>query len=475
MARTPSHTPRRQSTTSSSPSKRKTSSSPTKRKPSNLVNGEDDLTQEDRNFLKSTWSDLYLLNQSVKKKETSNNLVSDLFSFGDDREYLGSLPSEDRGDKEEEKDSRRQEYEFESWKMMLSKGFHIILHGAGSKHQLMRRFSQELTHIGDVIYVEGFNEIEKPAGGALAELVNDIERCLLSRNPTEGNSSPRKGKETQFLADDEEEGPSVVQTTSSSLRGIQKRISHLLSLFPTQSNSLFPFTHQDSSNETPLFIILISPLLSTSLTSRTGLSFLRSISLIPSLSLILTIDDPHRSSYIFPPPGSSPKFIHQEINTFEPYTKESLQGGILGSIFSVDALGEGFPLPIGGKKKGRKGKKVEEGNEGVVTVEGMRSVLKSVTLKAKTIFYILRSQQLQTKQIVSSETEIPDYSIPFDHLYSLACQKFISLTEVQMRTLMGEFRDHGVLGEGIGEGMERRVWLKMEREELEELDGEEEE
>ncbi|KAF7965705.1 hypothetical protein HWV62_42203 [Athelia sp. TMB] len=97
-------------------------------------------------------------------------------------------------------------------------------------------------------------------------------------------------------------------------------------------------------------------------------------------------------------------------------------------------------------------------------------ILASVTQKAKKLFILLGTKQVESMDEAADTmgANAQQYALAYDLLFNLARDNFIATNDTAMRSLLGEFRDHGLVvsvaqgGPGSGE----LLWIPMRKERL---------
>lgn len=103
--------------------------------------------------------------------------------------------------------------------------------------------------------------------------------------------------------------------------------------------------------------------------------------------------------------------------------------------------------------------------------EAARHILLSITRKAKKLFALLGTTQLQNMDHADvTEKEPKGIGMEYSTLFSLARENFVATNDTALRALMSEFRDHGLMlptvqAGGAGEG----VWIPLRKKALTDL------
>jgi origin recognition complex subunit 2 len=102
---------------------------------------------------------------------------------------------------------------------------------------------------------------------------------------------------------------------------------------------------------------------------------------------------------------------------------------------------------------------------GLVTEIAARHILVSVTQKAKKLFVLLGTKQLET----IGDTEAPDpQQMAFDYsmLFNMARDNFVATNDTALRALMSEFKDHGLMVSVMQSTGGEAVWIPLRKDAL---------
>ncbi|KAI0036166.1 origin recognition complex, subunit 2, partial [Vararia minispora EC-137] len=102
-----------------------------------------------------------------------------------------------------------------------------------------------------------------------------------------------------------------------------------------------------------------------------------------------------------------------------------------------------------------------------MTESAAQHVLLSVTNKAKKLFALLARHQLDAGGESEGMSQA-DQSMAYDQLFTIARDNFVATSDGALRTLLGEFRDHGlVVTTSTGTlGAAEMLWIPMRKERL---------
>lgn len=109
-------------------------------------------------------------------------------------------------------------------------------------------------------------------------------------------------------------------------------------------------------------------------------------------------------------------------------------------------------------------------NGTAMTETAAQHILASVTQKAKRLFALLGSRQLESMNEASdaSRANPQQYALAYDILFNGARDNFIATNDTTMHSLLGEFRDHGLVLSAVqgGPGSGEVLWIPLRRERL---------
>ncbi|KII90843.1 hypothetical protein PLICRDRAFT_52544 [Plicaturopsis crispa FD-325 SS-3] len=105
-----------------------------------------------------------------------------------------------------------------------------------------------------------------------------------------------------------------------------------------------------------------------------------------------------------------------------------------------------------------------------MTETAAQHILASVTQKAKKLFMLMGNKQMDRMDEdagaanVNANDQEP-YAIGYDMLFTIARDNFVASNDTALRSLLGEFRDHGLVVGAAGVGGEV-LWIPLRRERL---------
>lgn len=105
-----------------------------------------------------------------------------------------------------------------------------------------------------------------------------------------------------------------------------------------------------------------------------------------------------------------------------------------------------------------------------MTETAAKHILASVTQKAKRLFVLLGTKQVESMNEAADAAgaNAQQYALAYDLLFNLARDNFIATNDTAMRSLLGEFRDHGLVLSAAqgGPGSGEVLWVPLRRERL---------
>ena len=326
----------------------------------------------------------------------------------------------------------------------LDQGFNLIFYGFGSKRAVLNDFaSKELARRGHVVVVNGYHP-----NTALKDVLASIER--------------------------------VPDLANTAVAGVDAQVRRICTFFSAA----------DAPRARRLYLVIHNidapPMRATKM--RNALSLL---ALSPNIHLAASVDRLGApllwsASELLArkvPPGdtaasaeghtTSPKrgyaFLWHDLTTLMRYDTElsfadrsSITGASYASTGARSALattttaGAGAPL----------------------TETAVSHVLAAVTSKAKKLFILLGKRQLENVEAASSAamgsdapapTDMSQFGLGYDALFSLAREHFVATSDTALRTLLGEFKDHGLILTGAAAGSSASgdtLWIPLRKERL---------
>ncbi|PSS06839.1 hypothetical protein PHLCEN_2v3558 [Hermanssonia centrifuga] len=105
----------------------------------------------------------------------------------------------------------------------------------------------------------------------------------------------------------------------------------------------------------------------------------------------------------------------------------------------------------------------------LVTEVAARHILVSVTQKAKNLFVLLATHQLQLMQHPDATNDPEQLAFDYNSLFLAARDNFVASNDTALRALMSEFRDHGLIASVNHAGAGEAVWIPLRKEALEKI------
>ncbi|KAI5990391.1 origin recognition complex, subunit 2 [Pisolithus albus] len=325
---------------------------------------------------------------------------------------------------------------FRRYARELAEGFNLLFYGFGSKRTILNKFATEcLAKKGHVVVVNGFQP-----NTTLKDILASIERVpgVLSHSSSLPLSAEQRVYD--FFAKSSQDGSRVhlylvVHNIDSPVMRSQK-IRNFLSLL-----ALNPHVHLVASIDR-----LNAPLLwSTSdITARKS----------PSHNPGDVKNGVRSRGYAW---------LWHDLTTLSPYDFELTyadRSSISGAAtLSTGARSARQGVTAGGATSG-----------GPLSEAAVVHVLAAVTAKAKKLFTFLAAKQLENIEATTAENsnDLQQYGLTYDSLFSAARAEFIATNDTTLRSLLGEFMDHGLIlsvnqgGQGGGE----TLWIPLRKERI---------
>ncbi|KAI0078208.1 origin recognition complex subunit 2 [Panus rudis PR-1116 ss-1] len=311
---------------------------------------------------------------------------------------------------------------FPSFLLQLEQGFNLLFYGAGSKRSVLNAFIEYMHSRRNVCVVvaNAFN----PAF-AYKDLVNSIERMM--------------------------EESSLPQTQ----RGIEGQVQRINRYFTTQAKQRLLLVVHNIEN--PSLLGSKTRSLLSSLCSNPRIHVIASVDHIASPLLWSLNEIFSRKSSASHNKGqatSGYSWLYHDITTLENYDFElssadrtSLSGASQSTSRAARARAD---RPLTGPMSS-------------MTEVAARHILLSVTEKAKKLFVLLASKQLEsTADTETAPQNMQEVAVEYSTLFNLARENFIATNDTAFRALMSEFKDHGLMmtaAQGAGEV----VWIPLRK------------
>ncbi|OSD02050.1 origin recognition complex subunit 2, partial [Trametes coccinea BRFM310] len=359
----------------------------------------------------------------------------------------------------------------------LEEGFNLLFYGCGSKRAFLNGFAGWLAGRGaHVVVANGFQP-----SFAFRDLLGAIERV------------------PGVLGD---AGEPAASSSSSSAGGLDAQVQRIHSFF---SRAPPPSTTTDAG--LPHLYIIAHNIEGAAFRAPKHRAALALLALAPRVHLCASVDHvvgaPLRWSLseLFarkppppPPPAhaesasataTAPKrgfaWLWHDLTTLAPYDFELayadptvLTGAsaLRGARAPAAAAAAAASAALGAAA-------ASAGGGGLVTETAARHVLASVTQKAKKLFALLGTKQLEVMDApaASQGAAAGDGggagAYDYDRLFAAARDNFVAQNDTALRALLGEFRDHGLVvaaaggaGGGGGGGGGEALWIPMRRDAL---------
>jgi len=321
---------------------------------------------------------------------------------------------------------------FQRYARELVEGFNLLFYGFGSKRVILNKLATEcLSKKGHVIVVNGFQP-----NISLKDIFSSIER--IPGVPSSGGSTEQRIYD--FFAEATHDPLRrhlylvVHNIDSPAMRS--PKIKSILSFF-----ALNPNIHLVASID------------------RLNAPLLWSASEI--IARKLPPHNPKDAKSVVPKRGYA--WLWHDLTTLASYDFE-LAYADRSSIAGAAALSTGGrsarqDLVAGGTTSG-----------GPLSETAVMHVLAAVTAKARKLFALFATKQLENIEAAPTDnaTNLEQYGLAYDTLFSAARTAFIATNDTALRSLLGEFRDHGLIlsaTQGGPSGGET-LWIPLRKERI---------
>lgn len=309
----------------------------------------------------------------------------------------------------------------------LEEGFNLIFYGMGSKRMPLNTFASEVcSKKGHVIVANAFL-----SNFSIKELLASIERI-----------------------------PGVSDLIMPS-GGVER-----------QTRRIFDFFSQSPKRRLFLIIHNIDAPTLRSAKAKSCLSLLASNSCIHLIASVDRINAPllwsstessvRKQHHGYAGDRRGYAWLWHDLTTLEPYDIE-LAHADRSSISGVAAL-----YNSAGRHQQDAGAAPATGAP--MTETAATHILASVTQKAKKLFLLLGTTQVKSMDEATDAmgANAQQYAMAYDLLFNLARDNFIATNDTAMRSLLGEFRDHGLVVSAAqgGPGSGESLWVPMRKERL---------
>ncbi|EPS98601.1 hypothetical protein FOMPIDRAFT_151736 [Fomitopsis schrenkii] len=346
-------------------------------------------------------------------------------------------------------DERARAALFAQWADELREGFSLLFYGFGSKRTVLNAFARALTKRrrvpggsergGHVVIANGYLP-----GFALKDLLNSIEAIPALQEASDAQQGTAgTGLEAQ------------VQRIYGYFSGADDKAGGGERLYLVIHNIDGPGLRGSKAQ------VVISRL-----ATAPRIHVVASIDNVQamgrwSLSEMFTRKRTQPSSYDVPRRGYA--WLWHDLTTLAPYDAE-LASADPSSISGASTSGRRANLATG----------TAAGGPRIVSETAARHVLASVTQKARRLFVLLGSKQLELMAPAAGEVGAAgqDAAYDYERLFGAAREEFIATSDTALRALLGEFRDHGLVVSAVapvgagGTGGGEALWIPMRREAL---------
>lgn len=323
---------------------------------------------------------------------------------------------------------------FQRYARELVEGFNLLFYGFGSKRVILNKFATDcLSKKGHVIVVNGFQP-----NISLKDVISSIERVpgVLS-TPSSGGSTEQRIYD--FFA----------QATHDPLRRHLYLVVH---------NIDSPAMRSPKIKSVLSFLALNPNIHLIASIDRLNAPLLWSASEI--IARKLPPHSPRDAKSVVPKRGFA--WLWHDLTTLASYDFE-LAYADRSSIAGAAALSTGGrsarqDLAAGGTTSG-----------GSLSETAVMHVLAAVTAKARKLFALFATKQLENVEAASDNvTNLEQYGLAYDTLFSAARTAFIATNDTALRSLLGEFRDHGLILSATqgGPGGGETLWIPLRKERI---------
>ena len=481
-------------------------------------------------FITQTSFDLYFqtISQSVR---TSNNVFSNLLPSLTLDKYTSLLslspvspihhPNANPDYKHAEQihqlhDSHRAH--FGRYLTELREGFNLLFYGFGSKREILNDFARDVcSKVGDVVVLNGFK-----SSVGIKDLLNHAEKVM------EGQRGGRSVDEEDIASSAVGGAISGVAALTPMDAQALRIYRYYLPPRPKTSEA-----SSGARSSRPLFLMIHS-IDSPSLRSPKVRSILGLLASNPRIHLIGSVDhmnapliwtqseasgrghdamrwpganasdeeieeDDHprtrtrkrlsETSGSTPGPITIPSernftWLWHDLTTFSHYDVELRASGKDLTSLVVSGSGRTKAGVVGGGAG-----QGAAGTAGPLTEAGAHHVLTSVTERSRNVFIVIAEKQLANVEaeldgVAAAEASTPSgkkivnvpvaqmnrYAVSYDHLFTVAREKFYATSDQGLRGLLREFQDHGMVLSGQLPGRSGEVvWIPLSKAALEKL------
>lgn len=317
---------------------------------------------------------------------------------------------------------------FRRMMLELREGFNVLCYGYGSKRRILNDFAVEhCAKAGHVVVGNGFQP-----DFSVRELLNGIENVP---------------------------GVSEMQLASGSVENQARRIHDFFSA-TTNTRHLYLIIHNIDS---------------PTLRATKAKSILSMLALNPRIHIVASVDHINApliwssseiSARKSTAPGTAPSrgfaWLWHDMTTLAPYDFE---------LAHVDRSSISGAHGGGTSKQRDKGGAHTAQNATVMSETAALHILASVTQKAKKLFVLMGDKQLEgveeAGESLTNPNDMQQFAVGYDQVYATAREQFLATNDTALRSLLGEFRDHGlVLAAQEGGSRGEALWIPLPKERL---------
>lgn len=376
-------------------------------------------------FARTGFDQYFTLNH--KSSRTSANVFSDKIPPLTSQEYTAAIASSSGISLQVPwlQTARRQL--FPRFITQLDEGFNLLAYGAGSKREVLNAFAVHLNGLHrDVFVVNAFNP-----SCSLKDVLTTIENM-----------------------------PALQAFPSSSVSGLEAQTRRIHKFFSS---------HED---DTHIYLVLHN-IEAPSLRTTKSQSCLSLLASSPRIHIIASVDNiafPHLWSFTDTFSRKTDGLANADVAS---------SGGFSWLVHDLTTLAPyDFELAYADRSsiKGASQAKTSRSQKEVIgtsatalmTESAARHILVSVTQKAKKLFILLGTKQLELMADTEAASKDPQ-QLAFDYsmLFNMARDDFIATNDTALRALMSEFKDHGLMASVTQTaGGNEAVWIPLRKDAL---------
>ena len=431
-----------------------------------------DAAEPSQGFATQTAFDAYFLHAS-KPARTSANVFSHLVPPLTPEEHAAALAKVHEREQKRVlwRDPSARRTWFRRIRMELGEGFNVLLYGCGSKREFLNSFAEDMARRGNhVVVANGFNPsfTFKDLFAAIEQIPGVLDHTTLSSDPSGGGGQDAQTQRihTFFSSRDSPHLYLVAHNIDGNAFRAPKNRAGLTLL------ALAPHIHVVASVDH-----VAAP-------TRWSLSEIFARKPDPASGNSAPAED----TGIVPRRGFA--WLWHDLTTLAPYDFE-LAYADPTALAGVAALRGTRPPTASAAALAATGG-ASGGQAAVVTETAARHVLASVTVKAKKLFVLLGTKQLEVMDAppvdkgkkgakddageVEGDKEKEkerEGAYDYDRLFAAARDNFVATNDTALRALLGEFRDHGlVVTVTTAAAGAEAMWIPVRREALLKIVGE---